>query len=73
MRYGTIYDRAGKKAILHRVPEAEFATLCGVSLLNSMPTMWSERARWGLEPKAKQDRRRCKKCYPKSRRSRQWA
>lgn len=68
MRCGTIFDRAGERAVIHRVPQAEVTTLCGVDLTAHLPSRWSERARWGLEPKAKQPWIRCKECYPHKRR-----
>ena len=68
MADGTIFDRQGKKATRHRVLGSTCLTQCGVNLLGVLPTQWSERARWGQEPKRGQDEQRCRKCYPKFRR-----
>lgn len=72
MRYGTIFDRAGPKAVRHRVPQAESVTVCGTRL-DRIPANWSEHAKWGLSPKDGQGEVRCKECYPKSKRRKSWA
>lgn len=76
MNYGTIFECDGKKATRHRVPQAEWQTVCGMDLYNKIPDRWGTTLKrgWCIEHELPKEVR-CKKCYPntKTKRRKRWA
>lgn len=72
-RFGTIFECDGKKAVRHKVPQAEWQTVCGLDLYYKVPDIWGNvlKPGWNIEHEIKKEIR-CKKCYPKPKKRKTW-